>query len=159
MSSFRFKVAHSCQYGKYKKLRTKIRAMSDLLEYNEPLIREMLDLPPNINFVFRPLSRLLNGQYSFTTNRVSINAKLPVKYMMQVIFHELVHAEQYKTGRLRRELCNRKRKYVNIWNNQEMDLINFRKDYDKYRSLPWEMEAFTRETELLAEFLKKAKTP
>lgn len=157
--AFNFKIAESCKYGKYKTLRTKVVAVMDLLNYNEPLIRDMLDIPDTINFVIRPLPRLLNGQYSFMRNKVSVNAKLPARFMMQTVFHELVHAEQYKTGRLRRELCTKKRKYVNFWNNQQLDMVNFRKNYDKYRNLPWEMEAFTRETELLTEFLSKAKTP
>lgn len=154
-----FKIAQSVKYGKYKARRSTIVAIMDLIEYNEPLIREMLDLPDNFSINFKPLSRLLNGRYSSLFKEASINAKLSPRSIMQTLFHELVHAEQYHTGKLKRELCMKRRQYVSLWDGQEFDFVNFRKNYDKYRSLPWEVEAFGRETELLVEFLGKAKTP
>jgi hypothetical protein len=154
-----FKIAHSIKYGKYKYYKNVIVAVMDLIDYNEDLIRDMLDLPDRLKIEFKPLSHKLNGRYFSMTNKVVINNKLTPKALMQTLFHELVHAEQYKTGRLKRELCVRKRKYVSYWNNVEIDSADFRKNYDKYRNLPWEMEAFGREEELLKEFLRKATTP
>ena len=154
-----FKISQQVKYGKYKACRPAVTAVMDLIEYNEDVLRDMLDFPEKIRVEFIPLRRLLNGRYFSHRHTVAINSKLTPKSMMQVLMHELVHAEQYKTGRLKRELCVRKRKYVSYWNNTEVDHADFRKSYDKYRNLPWEMEAFTRETELLTEFLNKAKTP
>lgn len=154
-----FKIAQSVKYGKYKPYRPTVTAVMDLIDYNEDVLRDMLDFHDKISVEFAPLSRLLNGRYFSHRRAVALNAKLTPKAMMQTFMHELVHAEQYKTGRLRRELCVRKRKYVSYWNNLEVDSADFRKNYDKYRGLPWEMEAFGREEQLLKEFLQKARTP
>jgi hypothetical protein len=154
-----FKIAQSIKYGKYKVYKDKIYAIMDLIDYNEPLIREMLDLPDRVCINFRPLSRSLNGRYSSLTQQASVNCKLTPRSLMKTLFHELVHAEQYKTGKLKRELCLKRRRYVSLWAGQEYDFVNYRKNYDKYRSLPWEVEAFGRESELLVEFLGKAMTP
>ena len=157
--AFEFKISQQVKYGKYKPYRPTVTAVMDLIDYNEDILRDMLDLPERIRIDFVPLRRLLNGRYFSHRHTVALNAKLTPKSMMQTFMHELVHAEQYKTGRLRRELCVRKRKFVSYWNNIEVDSADFRKNYDKYRNLPWETEAFGREEVLLKEFLQKARTP
>ena len=154
-----FKIAQTVKYGKYKPYRPNVTAVMDLIDYNEDVLRDMFDLPDKFRVHFVPLRRLLNGRYFSMTRTVVVNIKLTPKSMMQTFMHELVHAEQYKTGRLKRELCVRKRKYVSYWNGIETDSADFRKNYDKYRGLPWEMEAFGREEQLLKEFLQKARTP
>lgn len=154
-----FEMAQSIKYGALKFYKTKITAIMDLIDYNEPLIRDMLDLPEVFYIKFRPLPRKLNGKYVSPTKQAIISARLSPRFMMETIFHELVHAEQYHTGKLTRKLCERRRQYVSVWDGQEFDHVNFRKSYDKYRSLPWEVEAFSRETKLYKEFLAKAKTP
>lgn len=154
-----FEMAQSIKYGVLKFHRPKVTAIMDLVEYNEPLIRDMLDLPDVFYIKFRPLPPKLNGKYVSSTKQAIISARLTPRSIMKTLFHELVHAEQYHTGKLKRELCMKRRQYVSLWDGKEFNFVNFRKNYDKYRSLPWEVEAFGRETELLVEFLGKAKTP
>jgi len=70
---------------------------------------------------------------------VLLNAKvLPsFKDMAETLGHEMVHVEQYMTGRLARD------GYHHVWNGQKH--VGRGATYESYRNLPWEIEAFDRQ--------------
>jgi len=70
---------------------------------------------------------------------VLLNAKvLPgFKYMAETLGHEMVHVEQYMTGRLTVD------GYRHVWNGRKH--AGRGTTYESYRNLPWEIEAFDRQ--------------
>lgn len=70
---------------------------------------------------------------------VIINAKacVDIKKMAETIGHELVHAEQYMTGKLDIDGAYHR------WNGQRV--VNRGTTYTAYRNQPWEKEAFDRQ--------------
>lgn len=72
--------------------------------------------------------------------KILINPKAikDLHQMAETIGHELVHAEQYMTGKLAID------GYYHRWNGQKV--VNRGSTYEAYRNLPWEKEAFARQS-------------
>ena len=60
---------------------------------------------------------------------------------MEVIAHELVHAEQYHTGKLKKKY-NRGKGWLHHWNGTPGKKGT---TYKAYRDQPWEQEAWNRQ--------------
>lgn len=161
--AFRYRVSHSIKYGRYKDWRKVIDAFIGIIEHNEDILRKLLDLPEHLTIEFAPIRKGHNGVYRFMSQSIVIAPRGSAKFILQTLMHELVHAEQYKTGRLNRRLNHNLRRHVHVWKGEEIDsrstLLNLRKNYDKYYNLPWEKEAFGREKELAKMFLEEATVP
>jgi hypothetical protein len=116
-----------------------------------PLARTLLDLPSNLLIELKP-TRKPNAYYSHNNLKVVIDTRkcsTPVS-VMRALMHELVHAEQFKHGRLKITTKTM------LW--EDRPVVMETKNYEKYRAQPWEQEAFRREKELcdrLADMLEE----
>jgi hypothetical protein len=76
---------------------------------------------------------------------VEISSRLPWDSALEVLAHELVHAEQYMQGRLKKSWM-KKKGWVHQWNGNVN--TNRGSTYQAYRNQPWEMEAWSRQADL-----------
>lgn len=109
---------------------------------------KLLDFDPKTRLVIRPIKgNCRNGQYIHVpgTPLIEVDPRNTIDKVLETVMHELVHAEQYHTKKLR-------------WNGrqQEWKGCRFRKPttYEAYRRLPWEVEAFGRSPSLVDEVCK-----
>lgn len=68
--------------------------------------------------------------------------------ILTALAHELIHVDQVVRGSL--QLTSNKRVYM--WNNKKYKLINGICNYEKYKKLPWEKEAFEKQ-DLIAKYI------
>lgn len=88
-----------------------------------------------------------HGEYCSSDKVICVSSSIIDNYefLSNVLAHELVHAEQYHTGRL---------SYDNdtwIWKKGKGRVEVKQREmnrYDVYKSTPWEREAYTRQVEL-----------
>lgn len=144
----RYSIAPSLKYGYDKKYVEKSVNSITLIKLVMPIARELLDIPSNIKVYLKP-NRRANAYYSHSGRKVVIDPRRCKTYVevIAALMHELVHAEQFKQGRL--ELTTRTMKWMGRPVRQEI------RDYAKYRAQPWEVEAFEREKELCDLVAKK----
>ena len=76
---------------------------------------------------------------------MEISSRLPWDSALEVLAHELVHAEQYMQGRLKKSWM-KKKGWVHQWNGHVN--TNRGSTYQAYRNQPWEIEAWSRQAEL-----------
>lgn len=136
-----YTVAHSLKYGYDKQYTSKCVAAITLLKLVMPIAKKLLDLPDNLNVHLKP-TKLANAYYHHDTRRIVIDPRRCETYasIIAALMHELVHAEQFKQGRLSLGLRTMK------WMGKPVKQVT--RDYEKYRAQPWEAEAFGREKEL-----------
>lgn len=106
-----------------------------------PVLRTLLDLPKDLVVRVAPIkAKSTNGRYWNVTKTCEIDCRLSWDRALEVLCHEMVHAEQYHTGRLAQVGS------VHRWNGS----IDHNKGstYNAYRSMPWEQEAWARQAEL-----------
>lgn len=89
-----------------------------------------------------------NGVCALTGHReltIALDSGLPLAKAMQTLAHEMVHVKQYVRGHYRAELSK----------NGRMRRFWLGKQYIvPYMKRPWEIEAFSRELELVTELIK-----
>jgi len=110
------------------------------------LFRKYLTLPPKLRFRVTSLRGNYHGYYYNDEKLVEIDCKLNKKMVLEVLAHELVHAEQYFTKKLV-VLRSTKRGWVHYWNGTKGKKGT---TYNSYRNQPWEIEAFDRQGDLAA---------
>jgi hypothetical protein len=71
----------------------------------------------------------------------TIDCRLGWAKALEVIAHELVHAEQYHTGKLKKKYVQRKG-WMHSWNGTPGKKGT---TYKAYRDQPWEQEAWNRQ--------------
>jgi hypothetical protein len=117
-------------------------AIAELTEKALPILREMLSFDEEVQIRVTALkSKNLNGRFFNKTKMVEIDCRLGLSHALQILAHELVHAEQYHTGKLQ-DMGNK----TKVWNNETIAAKPA--SYKKYRDLPWEAEAWARQEEL-----------
>lgn len=136
-------MAYSLRHGYLKQYRKRAEDVAYLIDRIIPHMRKLLKLPDNIKFQVRPIARRAeNGRYNHSLNLVEVDPRYnSLGTIMETIMHELVHAEQFHTERLK----NYGRNF--IWMNSS-NYVGIGKDYEEYRARPWEMEAFDRQADL-----------
>lgn len=140
----------SASYAAYYKSpawRARLQQRAALIEHALPVFHELLHLPASITVRIAGLkSRSLRGRYVYSTCTAELSYSLSDERLLTTLAHELVHAEQYNTGKLKNEWSNRG--WVHQWEGD----MNYNKGstYKAYRNQPWEVEAFGRE-KILAE--------
>lgn len=78
---------------------------------------------------------------------MSLNVKKrPISDILKTVMHEMIHVEQFVSGRLKHRFYPQKKI---LWDNIEVDI-----DAVSYYDLPWEIEAFDQEGELFDKFKK-----
>ena len=107
-----------------------------------PVFRTMLDFPEDTKFRIAPIkARNKSGMYRERTKTVTVDNRLKLDQALEVLAHELVHAEQYHQGRMTWE------KGYNYWQGERW-CKGQGSNYTAYRNLPWEKEAWGRQAEL-----------
>lgn len=143
-------ISRTLLYGYDKKYVEYSKNVALLVEKAMPMARKMLDLPSLLYVELKP-TRLPNAYYSHDHLKVVIDPRKcnTLTKALRALMHELVHAEQFKQGRLE---VNTK---TMMWMGKPVKMET--RDYEKYRAQPWEKEAFDREYSLahmIAENLK-----
>lgn len=113
--------------------------------------RKYLDFPKDTVVRVCAIKGHVSGRYWSGDNVCEISCSMHWQSLLEVLAHELVHAEQYHTGRLKKEWV-RNKGWVHKWDGS----INHSKGstYNAYRNQPWEKEAWERQTEI-AELVSK----
>ena len=93
---------------------------------------------------FKSINR--QGQYRDSSELVEISYKLKPKDVMKTLAHELVHAQQYDTGKL--VYKNRVHYFDGV------PVLSSGTTYKAYRRLPWEKEAFGKQDLLARQVMK-----
>lgn len=106
-----------------------------------PILKKSMDLPTDLRIRVAPIkARTTNGRYCNGERLAIIDCRLDWRKALVTLCHEMVHAEQYQTGRLAWNGRNQ------IWMGQVS--YNRGTTYNAYRSQPWEEEAFARQESL-----------
>ena len=140
-------VATSIKYGNYKHLQYDAKLVLRWIKFYWNDLKEHFDFDDEIAFHVRPIRGTFQGWYKSERNRIEIDPRYPPESVLDTIAHELVHAEQYKQGRLTWDhgAC--------LWNGE---VYKRGKTYKMYRNRPWEIEARERAAEFVKEmFLKE----
>jgi hypothetical protein len=91
-----------------------------------------------ICFETMPLGNYGLCDYEVDEVILTISKRLSVKDIIRTLFHELVHVKQYATGNLQSA------GFAQRWMGKEVT--------GEYENLPWEIEAFQLEEEMMKEF-------
>jgi hypothetical protein len=145
------KISSSFKYGYDKKYTNHSVRVAMLVKRVMPLARTLLDLPSSLLIELKP-TRKPNAYYSHNNLKVVIDTRKcsTLVSVMRALMHELVHAEQFKHGRLKITTKTM------LW--EDKPVVMETKNYEKYSAQPWEKEAFRREvelTELIADMLEE----
>ena len=107
-----------------------------------PEFRKQLDLPRDVKFRIAPIkAKNTNGYYSVESKLATIDCRLGWAKALEVIAHELVHAEQYHTGKLKRTY-NQRKGWLHHWYGTPGKKGT---TYQAYRDQPCEQEAWNRQ--------------
>lgn len=135
-------VAYASRWGKKKQKALKLARM---VKMAMPHFRKLLDLPDDLQIRIAGIKGRTQGRY-FGDERVAVlDTDLSMSMQaLEVLAHELVHAEQWKQKRLSHVLCNGR--WTSLWNGR----MGYPRGttYAAYRAQPWEEEAFRRQVEL-----------
>lgn len=123
----------------------KAEVIHRLVKKTVPEFRKLLSIPRDIQFRIAPIkSKTTKGTYESTSKLVHIDCRLPWDEALEVLAHELVHAEQYHTGKLKKKYTGRKG-WMHYWYGEEGSKGT---TYNAYREQPWEQEAWSRQAAL-----------
>lgn len=138
-------LASSVLYSKNVKVKERAFDILTIINRGLPEFRKVLKLPKIINFRVAPIKGSTNGRYNCDQKLVELDCRLEWAVALEVLAHELVHCEQYYTGKLKRTYVNKKG-WVHSWYGE----VNTSKGstYKAYRNQPWEKEAFERQATL-----------
>jgi hypothetical protein len=119
-----------------------------LIELALPHFRKLLDLPNNLEVRLAGIKGRAHGRYHVAEKMVEIDTIIIGRRMslLEVLAHELVHAEQYHQKRLQNTLSSNG--WIHLWNGERDS--NKGSTYAAYRKQPWEIEAFGRQQQLAA---------
>lgn len=112
-----------------------------------PVLRTLLDVPKVIDIRIAPVKGNSTGRCYYGGSDIELDCRMVWDQALEVLAHEMVHAEQFHTGRL--EWVDSKR-YGTVYkyNGVKYDKISNTQSYASYLELPWEKEAFGRQKEL-----------
>ena len=143
-----FKIADSIMYGRYGHMKAKSIEVAKLFKMATKHARKIMDLPETLGLEVRPIRGNVTGYYKNASRIIGVDPRdRTLGAILSTIMHELVHAEQYHTGRLAIK------QGVHTWNNEMGDQVTAivsSSSYKKYRAFPWEVEAYSRQEDLAA---------
>ena len=120
------------------------------IETTLPAFKEILTLPDNLKFRICTFKGRTKGCYIYETRTVCLTAMPKWENVMLTLAHELVHAEQFYTGKLEHVKVPRKG-YRMAWNGA---VGSKGTTHNAYLNQPWEKEAFGRQQELASRVLE-----
>ena len=142
----KIKIAKSIMYGRYCENKDRSIEISKIFTMAMKHARKIMNLPESLQFEIRPIRGNVTGYYNNSSKTIALDPRdRTLGAILSTIMHELVHAEQYHTGRL----VNKEG--VHTWNNEmseQVSAIVSSASYKKYRTFPWEVEAYSRQEEL-----------
>jgi hypothetical protein len=107
-------------------------------------LKNVLDLAGNEQVILKPIRSLkttgMHVEDGENLNKIFVDPRYSVLRVLSTIAHELIHAEQYFTGKM-----SIQDGYFRAWNGKGYQMP---KSYDEYINLPWEKEAFERQDDL-----------
>jgi hypothetical protein len=110
------------------------------------LYKELLNFPEDITITIKPMKKFA-GLYYEDKKKVDLSFKSnPSIPFLEILAHELVHAEQHYTSKIHPVWLEKKRTWAYRWDGKLWD--NDITDYQRYINQPWEIEAFARQSEL-----------
>lgn len=123
----------------YETLQKPRKVKTDLLDKAVIFACDYLELDLDITIEFASLKEHQYGYCDYDDDEVlvTISKKLSVEDIVRTFFHEMVHVQQYASGRL-----------VNGKNQQWYGVV-YNCEYEK---LPWEVEAFEIEKNMMEAF-------
>lgn len=110
------------------------------------LLREVLDVPEDLEVIVGDFQ--FNGVYHNDQKLIQLST-----CDITVLAHEMVHAEQYHTGRLQDMWDSKTQSWLSVWEGNIIQDAQPDTNYEEYLKLPWEVEAFDRQGDLV-EYLK-----
>ncbi len=130
----------------------KIENLVTLVSLAVKELQDILDLPQDLKVRIARFKGHQRGCYYASENTAHVTPVLDANQFLLTLCHELVHAEQFHTGRLGYQLNVLRNRYYYSWNGQ----INYNRGttYMAYREQPWEQEAFGRQGELAQKVLE-----
>jgi hypothetical protein len=137
-----------------------VRTLASLIHVLMPHFRTLLDLPEDITIRLAKTKKYINnGRWYDGENIATIDPRTSQRNrktgdILDTLAHELVHAEQYHTGKLKGGKDDLSGKYGSFWMGSFVHSKGA--TYASYRKLPWEKEAFGRSGELYMEALVSA---
>jgi hypothetical protein len=143
-----------------KSTKDDVRFLGELFHKLMPHFRAQLDLPEDITIRLAKTKKASNnGRWNDSSKVATIDPRTlhrgcKLSNTLDTLAHELVHAEQYNTGRLTVGKDDLSGKYGSFWMGSFVHSKGA--TYRSYRDLPWEKEAFGRSSELYMEALVSA---
>ena len=110
-----------------------------------PILQKELDLPKDLQIRIASVKGRIKGWYASGKELAIVDYINNGRGVLETLCHELVHAEQYKQGRLRTEFV--KAEYVDFWMDSPVKAA--------YQARPWELEAFQRQVGLADRVIKQ----
>jgi len=129
-----------------KKYAENSEAMIQIVLKHIDAIKEQLEVAEDVAIRICPIRKKSTaGRYLMESKVVELSCKW--EDTLEVLSHELVHAEQHHQGRLG------KIGKQPVWNDVVFKQFS-PKDFKEYRNLPWEQEAFDRQLEIADEAVR-----
>jgi hypothetical protein len=116
------------------------------------IMRELMDLPENIEVEFRALPGSIYGETLLDNrfkNRIRLHDSLSVKEVIVPLIHELLHLNQVHIGKL-----SGRRDGSFMW-NKKVYAVPKNPTINEWSKLPWEIDVAERENQILLEVLSK----
>jgi len=121
--------------------------IAKIIKATLPEFRKLLNFSRDVRFRVGPIKkRLSNGRYWSMSEVVEIDSRQTPEEALEVLAHELVHAEQYHEKRLVNKWLKRDG-WVCYWNGKRNNSKG--STYNSYMSQPWEVEAYSRQLSLV----------
>ena len=124
-----------------RKYRAKTRRMVEVANIILPLLKQRMALPDDVKVVvaFTRAKRNLGSYYPDKKECFIDPRRQGLWQFVDCVVHELTHAEQYHTGRLKQQYSRVHESWVPVWQDEEWG--RWAGNFKKYREQPWEVEA------------------
>lgn len=130
-----------------KRKRNNTRVIATLVLKALPVFKELMNLPDDLTVRLATIkSKTIRARYYSKFKMVELDISSSWKAALTNLAHELVHAEQYHTGKLELVWSDKHRRWVHSWMGEEN--CNFGTTYKSYRNQPWEKDAWGRQEAL-----------
>lgn len=114
-------------------------------------IKQVIELPDSLEVCLYPLAdNVYGGIDRMSVNRIGLNYSLDFESIPKILTHELIHVSQKHLGHLLIKpngMCYWHGIYYTKKLPEEMT-------YEEYHNLPWEMDAYNRQSKVLQKALE-----
>ena len=141
-------LATSIKYGNYKHLQHDAKQVFRWIKQYWNDFKDHFDFDDDTEFHVRPVRGNTSGWYRSKSKRIEIDPRYSFLKVLNIIAHELVHAEQYKQERLVQGVY----RHESIWNGKVHKRGTTHK---QYLNRPWEIEARQRAAQFVEDMTAK----